>query len=77
MSEPENKQYSIAVLISGDQVQAMRDAMAEASCVILDGFKLRTDAELIRFPQRHRDDRGVAMWETVMDLLDSLERGAA
>ena len=59
------------------QVQAMRDAMAEASRVVLSGFELRTDAELIRYPQRYRDKRGVAMWETVMGLLSDLDQGAA
>ncbi len=59
------------------QVQAMRDAMAEASRVILNGLELRTDAELIRYPQRYQDHRGVSMWETVMGLLEGLERGAA
>jgi hypothetical protein len=59
------------------RVQAMRDAMAEASRVALDGFELRTDAELIRYPQRYQDGRGVIMWEKVMDLLERLERGAA
>ncbi len=59
------------------RVQAMRDAMAEASRVVLDGFELRTDAELIRYPQRYRDGRGVVMWKTVTELLEDLERGAA
>ncbi len=59
------------------QVQAMRHAMAEASRVVLNGFELRTDAELIRYPQRYQDRRGVTMWETVMELLEGLEQGAA
>ncbi len=59
------------------QVQAMRDAMAEASRVVLDGFELRTDAEPIRYPQRYQDGRGVIMWKTVTELLEGLEQGAA
>jgi hypothetical protein len=59
------------------QVEAMREAMAEASRAVLDGFELRTDAELIRYPRRDRDARGVTMWTTVMELLEVLERGAA
>ncbi len=59
------------------QVQAMREAMAQASRVVLDGFELRTDAELIRYPGRYRDARGAVMWRTVMELLGELEQGAA
>jgi hypothetical protein len=59
------------------QVQAMRDDMAEASGVVLDGFELRTDAELIRHPQRYQDGRGATMWGTVTDLLEDLEQAAA
>ena len=72
-----------AVLISAplnqlkNQVEAMQSAMAEASQVVLDGFELRTDAELIEHPQRYRDQRGVAMWQMVMELLDELEQRAA
>ncbi len=72
-----------AVLISAPldqldtQVEAMRGVMAEASRAVLDGFELRTDAELIRYSRRYRDARGVTMWTTVMELLEVLERGAA
>ena len=54
-------------------VAAMREAMAEASRVVLDGFELGTDAELVRWPDRYMDPRGAVMWETVMGLLDDLE----
>ncbi len=59
------------------QAQAMREAMAEASGVVLDGFELRTDAEPIRHPQRYQDGRGATMWGTVTDLLEDLEYVAA
>ncbi len=54
-------------------VAAMRSAMAEASRVVLGGFELGTDAELVRWPGRYMDHRGAVMWETVMGLLDDLE----
>ena len=54
-------------------VVTMRAAMAEASRVVLDGFELGTDAELVRWPGRYMDPRGAVMWETVMALLDDLE----
>ena len=54
-------------------VEAMRAAMAEASRVVLNGFELGTDAELVRWPDRYMDPRGAVMWETVMALLNDLE----
>jgi len=47
--------------------------MAEASRVVLNGFELGTDAELVRWPDRYMDPHGAVMWETVMALLDDLE----
>ena len=47
--------------------------MAEASRVVLNGFELGADAELVRWPGRYMDPRGAVMWETVMALLDDLE----
>jgi DNA polymerase I len=48
-------------------------AMAEASRLVLDGFTLRTDAKIVRYPDRYVDDRGVTMWNRVMKLLNELE----
>jgi DNA polymerase-1 len=38
----------------------------------LPGFPLRTDAKIIRYPDRYMDERGRSMWETVLPLLDEL-----
>jgi hypothetical protein len=46
-----------------------RRLMAKASAMVLDGFELRTDAKLIRYPNRYMDERGTKMWAEVMDLL--------
>jgi hypothetical protein len=51
-------------------VAQMRAAMAEASAGVLAGFTLRSDVELIRYPDRYCDPRGAAMWETVTGLLN-------
>jgi DNA polymerase I-like protein with 3'-5' exonuclease and polymerase domains len=48
----------------------MRAAMAEASRVVLDGFELGTDVEIIRWPDRYADLRGAVMWATVMSLME-------
>jgi len=49
-------------------------AMAEASRIILNGFELRTDVNVIRYPDRYMDPRGVVMWEKVRGLIEAIER---
>jgi DNA polymerase I-like protein with 3'-5' exonuclease and polymerase domains len=44
-------------------------AMQEASEIVLPGFPLRTEAKIIRYPERYQDPRGVQMWETVQAIL--------
>ena len=43
--------------------------MVEASTIVLDGFQLRTEATLIRYPARYADPRGRAMWDKLTELL--------
>ena len=47
--------------------------MAEASRAVLDGFELRTDAHLVRYPANYMDGRGRVMWDVVMRLLEQAE----
>ena len=54
-------------------VARMQDAMREASRIVLDGFELRTDAILVRHPDRFMDERGIVMWQRVMTLLGRAE----
>jgi hypothetical protein len=60
-------QIDVAVAIT-------RAAMAEASCIVLAGFELRTDANVVRWPDRYMDPRGVRMWETVNKLVGAADR---
>ena len=46
--------------------------MAEASRLVLDGFVLRSDAYLIRYPDRFADERGRHMWQTVWEIINEL-----
>ena len=39
-------------------VEAMRACMAKASRIVLDGFELRTDVHLVRYPDHYSDPRG-------------------
>jgi DNA polymerase I len=50
-------------------VARMRQSMAEASKVVLNGFKIRTDAKLVRYPDHYSDPRGERMWNEIRSLL--------
>jgi hypothetical protein len=50
-----------------------QEAMREASELVLPGFPLRTDAKVIKHPDRYQDDRGRRMWEVVWGLLEEVE----
>jgi DNA polymerase I-like protein with 3'-5' exonuclease and polymerase domains len=52
-----------------DDIAAMRDAMSEASRVVLWGFELGADATAVAYPDRYGDGRGSVMWERVMGLI--------
>jgi DNA polymerase family A len=56
-----------------EDVAAMRAAMAEASRIVLNGFELRTDVSITRWPDRYMDIRGRVMWDRVTGLLDQIE----
>jgi DNA polymerase I len=56
-----------------DDVARARAAMAEASRLVLGGFEIRTDAKVVKWPDRYIDKRGAEMWDTVMKNLDRVE----
>jgi DNA polymerase I-like protein with 3'-5' exonuclease and polymerase domains len=49
--------------------------MEEASAQVLGGFQLRSDAKIIRHPDRYQDERGVKMWDTVWEIINNLTSG--
>ncbi len=49
-------------------VDMMQGHMLRASEIVLGGFPLRTDAKVVRHPDRYSDKRGVAMWQAVCEL---------
>jgi DNA polymerase I-like protein with 3'-5' exonuclease and polymerase domains len=57
-----------------DAAAVARAAMAEASRIVLDGFELRTDANVVRWPDRYMDPRGARMWEVVNKLIAATDR---
>ena len=59
-----------------DAIARTQAHMAEASRLVLDGFELRTDVKVVKYPDRYMDKRGVTMWNTVMGLMgDGGSRG--
>jgi hypothetical protein len=57
-------------------IAVMREAMAEASKIVLKGFELITECpadgdfpQVIRYPDRYMDERGDAMWKSVTKLV--------
>lgn len=68
-----------AVMIEDDletietTVARMQAIMADASRIVLNGFPLRSDANIVRWPDRYHDDKGGEMFHRVMRLLSDLE----
>lgn len=64
-----------AVLIEADMyhidevVSQTKKTMKEASEIVLDGFPINTDVEVVKWPDRYMDKRGTRMWNTVMGIL--------
>jgi DNA polymerase-1 len=56
-----------------EAVAVTRDCMATASATLLDGLMIGTDVAVVTWPGRYVDQRGIAMWDTVMGILNRLE----
>ena len=52
-----------------DVVMTTRECMRRASEIVLDGFSLDTDSEVIAYPQRYSDERGETMWKAISELV--------
>jgi hypothetical protein len=52
----------------------MQDAMREASEWVLPSFPLKTDAKIVRHPNRYTDPRGERMWTVVGETVANLDR---
>ena len=50
-------------------VALMEEPTRRASRIVLGGHELRTDAKIIRYPDRYTDRRGDAVWASVLRLL--------
>jgi hypothetical protein len=54
-------------------VAETQECMARASEAVLGGFRLRSDVEIIRYPDRFQDERGVEFWGRIMAVLENVE----
>lgn len=67
-----------ALLIEADveAIEAMASKTAEimrnASKLVLNGFEIRTDAKIVRWPDRYTDPRGERFWQIVSELIREL-----
>ena len=55
-----------------DDVATVRSLMGRAGAAVTGGLAVRTDAELVRWPDRYMDERGAVMWRRVTGLLEEL-----
>jgi hypothetical protein len=56
------------------EVERTQEAMREASEAVLPGFPLRSEAKIVRYPDRYSDPRGAAFWETVWQLIEEVNQ---
>lgn len=55
-----------------ETVERAQKLMSDASAAVLGGFRLRSDAKIVRYPDRYSDPRGEKMWATVWGLIQEL-----
>jgi DNA polymerase I-like protein with 3'-5' exonuclease and polymerase domains len=58
-------------------VLTMRALMSRAGRAVTGGLDVRTEAEVVRWPDRFMDPRGAAMWQRVVGMLPADARRAA
>lgn len=46
-----------------------RGLMQKAGEIVLDGFRVRSDVDIVRYPDRYMDGRGLEMWDRVWKII--------
>jgi DNA polymerase-1 len=69
---PVHDAFLIAAPLSrlDEDVEAMQEIMSKAGQAVTGGLDIRTEADVIRWPDRYMDERGEVMWRKVVGLLD-------
>ena len=57
--------------------RSLDQLMGDAAAMVLRGYRLPTDYQIIKPGEHYQDERGVAMWRTVTRLVAKLERETA
>lgn len=52
-----------------EDVRVMSEVMSKAGASVTGGLSIRTEANVIRYPDRYMDDKGSAMWNRVVRLI--------
>ena len=52
-----------------DAIQLTQRTLRDASAAVLSGFELGSEAKVVRYPERYRDERGAMMWGLVTEQL--------
>ena len=53
-------------------IEITQACMREASHIVLSGFELKSDVDIVRYPDRYMDKRGKQMWDTVWSTINEL-----
>jgi hypothetical protein len=56
-----------------EEVGRAQAIMAETSRIVLGGFEIGTDADVVKYPDRYMDDAGKDFWNAVTRLAGPLE----
>ncbi len=59
-----------------EHIHRAQAAMKRASEIVLGGYALRSDAEIVRYPDRVTSEKGEKMWRLVEEELLAIEKGA-
>lgn len=56
-----------------EMIAKTQAAMGKASRIVLNGFEIKTDVVVVRYPDRYQDKRGVKMWDLVWKIIREVE----
>ncbi|NRP27460.1 DNA polymerase I, thermostable [Marinobacterium sp. xm-d-420] len=56
-----------------DTISRAQTIMADVSEIILDGFRLSSDVDVVKYPERYTDERGAHLWESIIGLAADVE----
>lgn len=60
----------------GQDVTHMQELMGKAGRAVTGGFDVRTEAEVVRWPDRYMDPRGQRMWERITAMVEPMQEAA-